>query len=171
MAKFLLSMTDEKYARAPGTTSISNGGKNIKRRIEAIARFKKYPRGMALVSVCALVVLAAPIFAGSETSGYGTDYPNLSDYRSKVMMAEARMNGCTTPAGAIDTWVKGKVLNLPNYLAAVTPCHQQGELHKQVEQEKDFSSAISHGLKDVPFSDYAVYNLQKKMSIVIRRWQ
>ena len=93
--KILLSMTDEKYARAPGTTSISNGGKNIKRRIEAIARFKKYPRGMALVSVCALVVLAAPIFAGSETSGYGTDYPNLSDYRSKVMMAEARMNGCT----------------------------------------------------------------------------
>ena len=160
--KILLSMTDEKYARAPGTTSISNGGKNIKRRIEAIARFKKYPRGMALVSVCALVVLAAPIFAGSETSGYGTDYPNLSDYRSKVMMAEARMNGCTTPAGAIDTWVKGKVLNLPNYLAAVMPCHQQGELHKQVEQEKDFSSAISHGLKDVPFSDYAVYNLQKE---------
>ena len=25
-----------------------------------------------------------------------------------------------------------------------------------------FSSAISHGLKDVPFSDYAVYNLQKE---------
>ena len=25
--KILLSMTDEKYARAPGTTSISNGGK------------------------------------------------------------------------------------------------------------------------------------------------
>lgn len=160
--KILLSMTDEKYARAPGTTSISNGGKNIKKRIEAIARFKKYPRGMALVSVCALIVLAASIFAGSEASGYETDYPDLTDYRSKVMMAEARMNGCTTPAGAIDTWVKGKVFNLPSYLAAVTPSGQQEELHRQVEKGMDFSSAISHGLKDVPFSDYAVYNLQKE---------
>lgn len=160
--KILLSMTGEKYARAPGTTSISNGGKNIKRRIEAIAHFKKYPRGMALVSVCALIVLAAPIFAGSEASGYETDYPDLSEYRSKVMMAEARMNGCTTPAGAIDTWVKGKVFNLPNYLAAVMPCGQQEELQRQVEKGTDFSSDISHGLKGVPFSDYAVYNLQKE---------
>lgn len=160
--KILLSMTDEKYARAPGTTSISNGGKNIKRRIEAIARFKKYPRGMALVSVCALIVLAAPIFAGSEASGYETDYPDLTDYRSKVMMAEARMNGCTTLAGAIDTWVKGKVFNLPVYLAAVTPYENQGKLQRQVEKGRNFSFDVSQGLHGAPFSNYAVYNLRKE---------
>ena len=42
----LLQMANEKYARVPGTSSISNGGANIKRRIEAIVRFKKYPKGM-----------------------------------------------------------------------------------------------------------------------------
>lgn len=48
----------EKYARAPGTSSMANGGKNIQRRIESIARFKRYPAGMALVSACAAVTLA-----------------------------------------------------------------------------------------------------------------
>ena len=37
---------------SPGTSSMANGGRNIRRRIEAIARFKKYPAGMALASVC-----------------------------------------------------------------------------------------------------------------------
>ena len=58
--QILLSMTSEKYARVPGTTSISNGGKNIARRIAAIARFKQYPRGMALASVCIVLILAVP---------------------------------------------------------------------------------------------------------------
>ncbi len=39
----LLQMANERYARTPGTSSISNGGKNIARRIQSIARFKKYP--------------------------------------------------------------------------------------------------------------------------------
>ncbi len=38
--------------------SMANGGKNIQRRIESIARFKRYPAGMALVSACAAVTLA-----------------------------------------------------------------------------------------------------------------
>ena len=58
--RILLSMANEKYARTPGTSSMANGGKNIRRRIEAIARFKRYPAGMALVGVCAVLVLAGP---------------------------------------------------------------------------------------------------------------
>ena len=38
----LLNEVNKKYARMPGTTSVSNGGRNISRRIEAIVRFKKY---------------------------------------------------------------------------------------------------------------------------------
>jgi beta-lactamase regulating signal transducer with metallopeptidase domain len=56
----LLAMASEKYARVPGTTSISNGGRNISRRIEALVRFRKYPKGMGLVSVCIALVLAIP---------------------------------------------------------------------------------------------------------------
>ena len=52
----LLAMSNDRYPRAPGTTSISNGGKNITRRIEAIVRFKKYPKGLgeSLVEVLEL---------------------------------------------------------------------------------------------------------------------
>ena len=160
--RILLSMTDEKYARAPGTTSLSNGGKNITRRIEAITRFKKYPRGMALASVCVLIVLVVPLLAGKEVEGFSTDYPDLTHYRSQIAMTEARMSRCTTPAGAIDTWVKGNVFNLPAYLAAVTPYEEQDDLKRLVNKDTDFSSDIVHRLKGAPFFDYAVYNLQKE---------
>lgn len=47
--EILLNMTNDRYPRAPGTTSLSNGGRNIRSRIRAIARFRKYPQGMGLV--------------------------------------------------------------------------------------------------------------------------
>lgn len=40
--RILLSMANDHFAKTPGSTCISNGGKNITRRIENIARFKKY---------------------------------------------------------------------------------------------------------------------------------
>ena len=55
----LLSMADDRYARAPGTTSMANGGKNIKARISSIARFKRYPRGMGFGHVFSLSVAGA----------------------------------------------------------------------------------------------------------------
>ncbi|MBQ9346644.1 MAG: M56 family metallopeptidase [Oscillibacter sp.] len=47
----LLGQASIRYARFPGTSSISNGAANIRRRVEAVARFQRYPQGMALVSV------------------------------------------------------------------------------------------------------------------------
>ena len=76
----LLGMANAKYARAPGTSSISNGGRNISRRIAAIVRFKLYPRGMALASVCIVLVLAAPLLLGSADEEYafdGTEYESI----------------------------------------------------------------------------------------------
>lgn len=155
--KILLSMTDEKYARTPGTTSLSNGGRNIARRIEAIAQFKKYPKGMALASVCILILLTTPVLAGSELDGYSKDYPELSGFSSQFAMAQARMNRCTTQAGAIDTWVKGSVFGMPAYLAAVTPYSQQEKL-----KTGDFALDIAEELQGQQFSDYVVYNLHKE---------
>ena len=61
----LLSMADGRYARAPGTSSMANGGRNIKARIQAIARFRRYPAGMALASGCVAVVLALTCLGGT----------------------------------------------------------------------------------------------------------
>ena len=104
----LLSMVNEKYPRAPGTTSLSNGGANIARRIESIARFKKYPRGMALVSVCAGVVLLCAAMFGTHAQGMGVGGGGREDnWGFAKAMASSRLARCTTAAGALDTYAKG----------------------------------------------------------------
>ena len=72
----LLSMADGRYARAPGTSSMANGGRNIKARIQAIARFRRYPAGMALASGCVAVVLALTCLGG--TGGARRNRPGRS---------------------------------------------------------------------------------------------
>lgn len=129
----LLSMANERYARAPGTSSASNGGRNIARRIAAIVRFKKYPRGMALVSVCIVLVLLTPVLLGSAySSEHGTYYPSTPQ-EIENSLALTRLRRCTTPAGAIDTYAKGLLLENALYIATASPiAHQQeiaGGLH------------------------------------------
>ena len=63
-------MADDRYARSPGTTSMANGGRNIKHRT-AIARFKRYPQGVALGSWCVAAVLAAACLVGTSVGGVG----------------------------------------------------------------------------------------------------
>ena len=63
--KILLSMAGDRYARAPGTSSMANGGANIKRRITAIARFKRYPAGISLAAGCIGVVLGVGCLMGA----------------------------------------------------------------------------------------------------------
>lgn len=53
--RILLSMANERFAKTPGSTCINNGGKNIRERIEAIARFKKYPVGVLFAKKSLLV--------------------------------------------------------------------------------------------------------------------
>ncbi len=126
--QILLSMADETYARAPGTTSLSNGGKNIARRIAAIVRFKKYPRGMALVSVCIVAVLSGPVLVGTASGYTGTDTAPVSDAALALSMARTRLVGCSTVAGALDTYAKGLLLENGIYLAAASPLERQEEL-------------------------------------------
>ena len=125
----LLSMANDKYPRAPGTTSISNGGKNISRRVEAIVRFKKYPKGMALASVCVTVLLACGCmfptiqpelhYHSSTEGGLITDASTL---------AELNLNNCTTPAGAFDTYAKGLKYGDQRWLALASPDERKAEI-------------------------------------------
>lgn len=125
----LLGMANAKYARAPGTSSISNGGENISRRIAAIVRFKLYPRGMALASVCIVLVLAAPLLLGSAGTDIGHMYPNELDGLDRSLAA-ARTTRCRTPAAALDTYAKGLIYDNGVFLAAASPFEKHGELYE-----------------------------------------
>ena len=122
--RILLSMADERHARAPGTSSMANGGKNIRRRIEAIARFKKYPAGMGLVSVCVLLLLAVPLAVGAKApvSNLGLGGFAAADF------VYARTVYCTTCAGAFDTYAKAVITGRIKYLVMCAPLAEQNNL-------------------------------------------
>ena len=113
----LLSMADGRYARAPGTSSMANGGRNIKARIQAIARFRRYPAGMALASGRVAVVLALTCLGGT---GGAVEVPGGTD-RGALALAQAQLNRPTTVAGALDTYAKALLSDSPLYYAMVLP--------------------------------------------------
>ena len=103
-------MANEKYARAPGTTSLSNGGRFIAHRIEAIARFKHYPKGMSLVSCCMFLLLAVTFFFGNMTTTTLFDSPKYvygGTFDKALAQSSARLYSPGTLAGALDTLAKG----------------------------------------------------------------
>lgn len=163
--RILLSMANEKYARAPGTSSMANGGKNIRRRIESIARFKKYPAGMALVSVCVAVTLAAPLLLGTRADAVyegGGSLPRNMDV--SAAMASARTVWCTTPAGALDTYAKSVLDQNGVYRAMCAPLEEQAAIGEEprANTEAGVYPTWDTGLPCWPNtqSGYAVYNLE-----------
>ena len=162
--RILLSMAGEKYARAPGTSSASNGGENVRRRIEAIARFKRYPAGMALASVCVTAVLAVPLVVGVRAEG-------APEWRGTTAftMSAARAARCSTPAGAIDAYAKGILTGEFPYLAMCAPLDRQDELAAAYENNYNASRTSmewmmeQNGLPCWPSSwaGYRVFNLEQ----------
>lgn len=134
----LLSMADGRYARAPGTSSMANGGRNIKARIQAIARFRRYPAGMALASGCVAAVLALTCLGG--VSG-AAEVPGGTD-RGALALVQAQLNRPTTVAGALDTYAKAILCDSPVYFSMVLPeaereCVWQAGLAPHDEAELD----------------------------------
>ncbi len=184
--KILLSMANDSYPCAFGTTSVSNGGKNIAKRITCIANFKKYPRGMALVSVCIAIVLLQPLFTGNTVYSVSNSIQNNSSANTignlQSDMASTRLNRCTTVAGAVDTFAKGLIYSNGLYLAASLPLDAQEELYNEMlanildgenESESPLYYYIDNGLNagsPIASSDYssvfyngyyALYNLRE----------
>ena len=168
----LLSMANERYPRSPGTSSLANGGENIRRRIEAIAHFKRYPAGMALVSVCILLTLAVPLTVGAEA---GAEEVRHSALRSKdafdiqSSMASARTLYCSTPAGALDTYAKAVLTGRQTYRAMCAPEADQAELVRQSLRANPRGSASLFRLwdEDLPIfpserDGYRIYNLMER---------
>lgn len=154
--RILLSMADEKYARAPGTSSMANGGKNIRRRIEAIARFKKYPAGMALVSVCVLLVLTVPLVVGARAELQPQGALNIP-----MELASARTTYCTTYAGAFDAYAKSVLTGRFSYRAMCAPLSEQNAL------AESYRTSAAQGHREwtdvtsdiIPSYGYKIYNL------------
>ena len=135
--KILLSMAGDRYARLPGTSSMANGGANIKRRIAAIARFKRYPAGISLGAGCIAAVLAVGCLTGStQAVNLGGLSPALP-----LALAQTRLSRPTTPAGALDTYVKAVLGGNGLYLSMVTPQEELPELVERLESERYFNMA------------------------------
>ncbi len=126
--RILLSMVGGKFAKTPGTSSIANGGWNIKFRIESIARFKHYPKGMALVSVCVAIALAAPLLLGCRAKEVYNGGRMLTKQDLNLAMASARTLWCTTYAGAIDTYGKALLERNGVYRAMCAPLEEHAAL-------------------------------------------
>ena len=132
--RILLSAASEQYARAPGTSSLSNGGRNIRARIQAIARFKRYPAGMALVSVCIAVVLGLPLVLGRAQAlapAAGLDHDDQAGFC--LAMASARLTPCTTLAGALDAYGKAVLGANGIYRALCAPLADHPALAAEME--------------------------------------
>lgn len=157
----LLSMVNERFARTPGTTCVNNGGKHIKERIETIARFKKYPKGMGLVSICVLALLTLSLVIGVQAStlyeGNGTSL--------LLPLASARSTYCTTSAGAFDTYAKSILDQNGLYRLMCAPVSKQKEIVDVIKERdrKGIYPTWDCGVDEWPDSQsgYFIYNLQQ----------
>ncbi|MBQ7296549.1 MAG: hypothetical protein IJW86_10250 [Clostridia bacterium] len=163
--RLLLSMVNEGYQKVPCTSSASNGGKNIARRIDSIVKFKKYPKGMGVVSVCIVLFLFMPCFYGYavETG----DYTPTSESKFNLAVASARSARCTTMAGALDTFSKGVAQKNGIMLLCAVPEERHEEIISEMTKEDELNYYFSSGLEfdNLTFPDtgtcHAVYNIEK----------
>ena len=157
----LLHMANQKYSRIPGTTSISNGGNNISKLIAAIVRFKKYPQGMTLVSVCIILTMFWPTIVGNAASYDSLDFIYYHDEADKSM-AIARVNRCGTIAGAIDMYVKGLYEMNGAYVATAVPFSE----HERISNELEEYGCYQRGKYITNINqlyNYRVYNVDEQM--------
>lgn len=149
--RILLSMSNERFSKTAGSTSINNGGKNIGKRIENIVRFKQYPKGMGLVSVCIVILLAFPLVIGVKAD-------SLIDLDSiPLTLASARSTPCTTPAGAFDTYAKAVMVKNGYYRAMCAPEELQDDILNEMLQTQKWEPGLD-GYVDSQ-KGYYVYNL------------
>lgn len=174
----LLGMANEKYARVPGSSSISNGGKFIAQRIEAIVRFKKYPKGMAIVSICSVIIMFVPTIIGyaRDVSASGENPYNIGPVNElKTAMAHARLDRCETMAGALDTYAKGLAYENGLYIAIASPYEKHEKLESQMRKNaledgwganyldngEYLDCILSTGSAGFFGASYGIYNIRK----------
>lgn len=148
--RILISMANDRFAKTPGSTCINNGGKNIRKRIEAIARFKKYPVGMGLVSICVIIALGCSLAIGVQATNIPKEHKD-----THWSLASAKSISCTTPAGAFDTYAKAVMRESRIYRIMCAPENMQAEL---IGADNSIWDCGLSG--DAESSNYYIYNIE-----------
>lgn len=155
----LLSMINEQFEKTPCSTSLNNGGKNIRKRIEAIARFKKYPAGMQLVSVCVIILLAFSLTIGVQATEV------IDGNSAHLSYASAKSIPCTTYAGAFDTYGKAILEQNGLYRVMCAPEDEQYDLFSEITKTRKMGITPEWdcGLDSRPdtYNGYYIYNLKE----------
>lgn len=162
----LLAMADCKFTSGIGSSSIANGGRNIRSRIETIVRFNKYPKNNKLICFCITLILASFLLINAHASAIPEKLIRITNTASvDVALSAARSYYCTTPAAAIDTYAKAVLQNNAVYRAISAPL----SFHKDIRSSLtgDIKSGNrphwDTGIDSMPFSisEYYVYNLEQ----------
>ena len=158
--RVLLSMANERFSKTPASTCIGNGGRNIRQRIENIARFKKYPSGMELVSVCVVILITVSLVIGVQADKVYEQSASVD-----ISLASARSTPCTTPAGAFDAYGKAILDRNGYYRAMCAPESMQAQLLREMREKnnKGIYPAWDCGLEEWADSQsgYYIYNLER----------
>ncbi len=153
--RVLLSMTNEKYPSAFGTSSISNGSGFIAQRIETIARFKLYPQGMGLVCGCILALLLSLTLPVVETVDLSKTIAGVNRFNpSQLHIEKMKLINCKTVGGAAHVFMVGNVQNNTDFLPAVQP---EGIALKEYEYPDNYISKEP----DSPYLPFHLLNLIK----------
>ena len=148
--RLLLSMADDRAVRIPGATTMANGSRAVKTRIQAIARFKRFPRGMAPVSLCITAILALSLVAGFS---FQTTAVPLAPARATAAsaLAAGALHRPATVSAALEIYGKGMLSGQQRHAALmcaamVTPEADMPTLFSRWEaEERDRRTGWSAG--------------------------
>lgn len=156
----LLSMVNERFTGTPATSCINNGGKSIRERIETIARFKKYPKGMGLVSSCVLLILTFSLALGTRATA--ANKFNIS--QPDLLYAKAKSIPCTTLAGAFDAYASSVIKRNDSYRIMCAPEALQEEIYKKMKEGGRESFCVYESGDNIFVYDdepFYIYNMEK----------
>ncbi|MBS5550234.1 MAG: M56 family metallopeptidase [Oscillospiraceae bacterium] len=157
----LLAMADDRAMRTPGATTMANGARAVKARIEAIARFKRFPQGMGLVSGCIVFALSLSLVAGVPVPAEGEETTVRASQEIEMapeLVAEtlvlASQNRATTVAGALDAYGKGEYHRfydgIYDELLCWTICAPQEDLPAVLERWEQDRGRAAYGWRTGP---------------------
>lgn len=114
--RLLLSMADQKTPPSVGTTSMANGGANIRKRMVRIADFERVPACHAFASLAITLILSMACVGYSSPAH--TFKVQAGD---QYLSFRARLYEVSTPQDALDIYMKGLANGHDAYMALVLP--------------------------------------------------
>lgn len=161
----LLSMANKKYASFPGTSSASNGGKNIQARIKTLVHYKNYPKNSSFISICITIVLAAFLLLPDSNISFPVFVKAQNASDTVLIMSAVRSYSCSTPAGALDAYGKAVIDSNALCRALSAPLDEHDELYTSIKNslQKSQKAYWDAGLDSSPEegSNFQIYNFIK----------